>query len=477
MKVNLWKKTKPITNYDKMQDFLNVIKKLALENKNREINSDLVYSLLINYGLDNTERVSLKDKFVDFYDYFAHTPNLRVYERANFDFLMFANGKLNGNEVKLYVPFARDKIVEAGKQIFTFLASNNITHQSKIATFERNDDLVIRVNTLEDAQRICDFVHSNVFLSENILTINPFLANDNGIGLTMDNKFSFNFELCNAITNFIKILKSKNRVKDLNVESFNIYLKSCITEIKDLDLKDIYSLLSQTTSKDFELSQFYTHAHNKSIDKYGKWRERIIDPKFYLNQAILVTEKYYPGQAKGALLKYLNGNIESITRKEGTREGLAKYVPVNVAINIMAKEIYGNLDNTVFFEEMVNEYVNRVLNKNRVMIDVTQDLERVAINEDPSAEIIDIVTTAIQNTLNAYDIKQAKGALVKLFEGRTEYITNRFGDRDKIDMLLKKYSLQTIKDTIRNYTITEKQFVDDKLIVNLFVNSLNGITR
>ena len=143
----------------------------------------------------------------------------------------------------------------------------------------------------------------------------------------------------------------------------------------------------------------------------------------------------------------------------------------------MAKEIYGNLDNTVFFEEMVNEYVNRVLNKNRVMIDVTQDLERVAINEDPSAEIIDIVTTAIQNTLNAYDIKQAKGALVKLFEGRTEYITNRFGDRDKIDMLLKKYSLQTIKDTIRNYTITEKQFVDDKLIVNLFVNSLNGITR
>ena len=123
MKVNLWKKTKPITNYDKMQDFLNVIKKLALENKNREINSDLVYSLLINYGLDNTERVSLKDKFVDFYDYFAHTPNIRVYERANFDFLMFANGKLNGNEVKLYVPFARDKIVEAGKQIFTFLIS------------------------------------------------------------------------------------------------------------------------------------------------------------------------------------------------------------------------------------------------------------------------------------------------------------------------------------------------------------------
>ena len=477
MKVNIWKKSKPITNYDKMQDFLDVIKKLALENKNRDINSDLVYSLLINYGLDNTERVSLKDKFVDFYEFFANTPNLRVYERANSAFIWFTNGKLNGNEVKLYAPFAKDKIVEAGRQIFTFLASNNITHQSKIATFERNDDLVIRVNTLEDAKKICDFIHSNPNLNENMLTVNPFLPNNNGIGLTMDNNYSFNYELSTAIANFVKILKSKNRVKDLNVESFNVFLENYIKEIKDLDLKDIYTLLSQTTSKDFDVSMFYAHAQNKAIDKYDSRYNRIVDPKFYLNQAILVTEKYYPGQSKFAMLKYLNGNIEGVTRKEGAREGLAKYLPVNVAINIMAKEIYGTLDNTVFFEEMVSEYVDCVLNKNRVMIDDTKNLGNVVINEDPTAEIIDVVKNAIKNTLNAYDIKQAKGALVKLFEGRTEYITNRFGDREKINMLLKKYSLQMIKDTIKNYVITEEQFVDDKLIVNLFVNRLTGITR
>ena len=310
-----------------------------------------------------------------------------------------------------------------------------------------------------------------------MLTVNPFLANDNGIGLTMDNNYSFNSELCTAIAEFVSVLKSRNKVKNLNVESFNIYIKKCIPGLQNLDLKDIYILLSKTTSKDFELSQFYTHTQNKSIDKYDFRRERIIDPKFYLNQAILVTEKYYPGLAKVALLKYLNGNVESFTRKEEAREGLAKYVPVNVAINIMAKEIYGTLDNTVFFEEMVTEYVDRVLNKNRVMIDDTKDLGNVVTSEDPTVEIIDVVTIAIKNTLNAYDIKQAKGALVKLFEGRTEYITNRFGDREKINMLLKKYSPQIIKDTIRNYVITEEEFVDDKLIVNLFVNRLTGITR
>ena len=114
MKVNFWKKTKPITNYDKMQDFLDVIKKLALENKNREITSNLVYSLLIHYGLD-TERISLKDLFADFYAYFANTPNLKVYERQNFNFLVFSNGELNGNEVKLHTPFPKDKILAAGK--------------------------------------------------------------------------------------------------------------------------------------------------------------------------------------------------------------------------------------------------------------------------------------------------------------------------------------------------------------------------
>lgn len=475
--MNIWKKTKPITNYERMQDFLNVIKKLALENKNKEINRDLVRSLLINYGLDITERVSLKDKFVDFYDFFAHTPNLRVYERDNFPFLLFANGKLNGNEIKLYAPFAQDKIAEAGRQIFTFLANNNITHQSKIATFERNDDLVIRVNTLEDAQKVCDFIHSNPFLNENLLTINPFLPNDNGIGLTMDNNYSFNGELCDAIANFVKILKSKNRVKDLNVDSFNVFLKNYLPEIKDLDLKDIYTLLCQTTSKDFNLSKFYAHAQNKAIDKYDIRHNRIVDPKYYLNQAILVTEKYYPGLAKEAMLKYLDGNIESFTRKEGAREGLVKYVPVNVAISIMSKELYGTLDNTVFFEEMVKEYVDKVLNKNKLMNDDTRDLGKVVINENSTSEIIDAVTTAIQNTLSVYDIKQAKGALVKLFEGRTEYITNRFGDREKINMLLKKYSPQMIKDAIKNYVITEEQFVDDKLIAELFTSRLTGKTR
>ena len=477
MKVNIWKKTKPITNYDKMQDFLNVIKKLALENKNREINSDLVYSLLINYGLDNTERVSLKDKFVDFYDFFAHTPNLRVYEKTDSAFLCFTNGKLNGNEVKLYAPFAKDKIAEAGRQIFTFLANNNITHQSEIATFERNDDLVIRVNTLEDAQKICDFIHSNPFLSENMLTVNPFLPNDNGIGLTMDNKYSFNFELSIAIANFVKILKSKNRVKDLNVESFNVFLENYIKEIKDLDLKDIYTLLCQTTSKDFNLSKFYAHAQNKAIDKYDIRHNRIVDPKYYLNQAILVTEKYYPGLAKEAMLKYLNGNIESFTRKEGAREGLVKYVPVNIAISIMSKELYGTVDNTVFFEEMVKEYVDKVINKNKLMNDDTQKLENLNVRVEDPNEIIDIVTNAMQSTLTVYNDKQARGALLKLFSGNPQGITNRFGDRERVNALLNRYSPQIIKNVIMNYVKEDEQTLNDQLIAELFVGRLTGITR
>ena len=310
-----------------------------------------------------------------------------------------------------------------------------------------------------------------------MLTTNPFLANDKGIGLTMDNNYSFNTELCNAIINFVKILKNKNRIKDLNMESFNIYLKNCIPNIEDLDLKDIYVLLSQTTSKDFDLSQFYTHAKNKLIDKYDNKQKRIVDPKFYLNQAILVTEKYYPGLAKKALLKYLNGNAESFTRKEGAREGLAKYVPVNVAINIMAKEIYGTLDNTVFFEEMIAEYVNRVLNKNKVMNDDTKDFSNINVNQDPTNEIIDIVTNAIQNTLNVYNIKQAKGALLKLFSGNAQSITNRFGDRDKVNALLNKFNPQMIKNTISNYLIIEDQVVDDQMIAELFASRLTGITR
>jgi len=440
-----------MNNYDLIQYFIQTVGEFAVSNPDKEIDKNFIYSQLMGFNIKNEQLpyYSISHEFENWKNRYNGNPNIKVFEVERRPFLWFSNGKIRGNEIKLYIPMDYNHIKEGANQLFDFISSTNIEHQSKIATVVRNDNLVVRVNNLEDAKTIIDYVTSNEYIKAGMLGVNPFLPNCNGVGITMDNNFSFNSELSKAIARFIEYLKANNSLHLVTVENFNNYINNNIAKIDDLELKDIYSLLAKTTSKNFGLQDFVDHANNKLIDKYTDDRKRIIDPSYYLENVIIVTEKFYPGNSKTAIKEYMQSNARYFTNKERAREGLIKYVRPGSLVPLMRSKLrekgvaIPNSD-----EELIEKYLDIVLNK-----------------QNNYREQFEIIKQAYISTLRAYNTNQAVTAFRNLFlNGDVKYFTNRFGDREKLIKNILPFNVKKI--VVSNIDTT-----------NLDVNNINDICQ
>ena len=318
---------------DLMTFFLLKIKNFAKANPERNIDWRFVYSQLIRFNLPNNEDMASLSELWPKITYLVKSEDDRkTYSWQNGSFLVFDRGNLTGNEIKIYVPMDRKSISQNVALLEKFMREYNISHQLKVAKIVRNDDVVIRVNTLEEAQALINFIKENIPATERIKA-NPFLANYDDIGLAMDNNHSFNTELSNLIADYITSLKQKKRLDQVSLNDFRIFIFQQQKELarnaktgNQLDLLDIYRLLGFTTTDEFSLANFYQFASEKQIDKYTAKRERIVNPEYYLEQAIQETAKKYPQNCAQAIKEYIQGNPMYFTNNNRAREGLIKYV-------------------------------------------------------------------------------------------------------------------------------------------------------
>ena len=168
-------------NYELMKYFLDMIKDFAFSNPKYEITEKFVYSQLIGFNVrqDQMPFKNIRDEYFENWIY-RYKNNIGIdvnYRNQSNYFLWFISGQIKGNEIKLYIPMDQVHIKEGANQLFDFISSTNIEHQSKIASIIRNDNVVLRVNSLEDAKTIIDFVNSNHYIREGMIKVNPFLPN------------------------------------------------------------------------------------------------------------------------------------------------------------------------------------------------------------------------------------------------------------------------------------------------------------
>lgn len=428
-----------LNNYELQQYFFNTIKEFAMWNPNYPITEKFIYSQLMEFNIHNNQgpNQNVEQNFNYWIDRYRNNSNIdvrRIPDRKSF--LWFFNGKTNGNEVKLYIPLDINHLKEGANQLFDFISSNKIEHQSKIAKIIRNDNIVVRVNSMEDAQTIIDYVNSNPYLKEGMLTVNPFLPNNNGIGVTMDNCYTYNGTISDLMCKFLNVLKQNNKLELFNVQEFNKFVKGLIPTITDIEMKDIYSLISKVTTPNFKYQDFEEHANNKLADKYTEDRKRITDPKFYFENAIKITDQYYPQNAKSAIYAYMKGNPNLFTRKEKAREGLVKYVNPGDVINIMRSKLNEKgIKRPDTDEELVDKYLQVILNK-----DYSKDNEI----------LFNFIKDAYINTSNAYSRNQARYAIRALvMDNELKYFTNQYKDRDRLKQnILGKEVIRIILNNI-----------------------------
>lgn len=228
-------------NVRRIDDFL---KLMAGASKNGyQINSEFVYSNLIYLGVEN-KRNDISGNFSKWIDYFSNVSNIFVFVDPSWSyFCQFVNDNNRKNfvsgDVKLYIPVDSEHIERSAKEIFDFLARENITHNSKIGKRVRFDDIVIRVESKEDADKIIQFVNKNKYIQSGMLPANPFTVKDNNIAIAWDGMLSYNNVVSSWVSEYINYEKDRNNLDNVSFSQFYSYVyaksKSLFNEGKGLD--------------------------------------------------------------------------------------------------------------------------------------------------------------------------------------------------------------------------------------------------
>lgn len=408
-------------NYELMQTFLDIIKELAISNPGNRIDAKLIYTCLMGYSIKPEDHPysSTNDILKNIEDEYQSNNNLDMIKWGAF--LVFEQGKIKGNEIKLYVPLDKNHMQQGSKELMNFLISNNIENEIKFANKVRNDNVVIRVNTLSDVEKIVNFVSGNEYIKKGLLKTNPFLPNTSGVGVAMDNNYSYNTVLAEIISNYIVVLGAKGTLDELSVEGLNSFVKEQSKTIENLDLKDIYNLIEKITSRQFKFLDVVNHIKRKMADKYDDKFERIVDSKYYFEEAVKVTYKKHPNNVSAAILSYIDGEAKYFTNEDNVRLGLIKYVEPRNIVNIMrTKLIENNVPVPSSNEILINSYLEQLLSK--------ENEKQENLNEIP-----EILRAAYINTYKKYGERQANDALKEFIKARqTKYFTNDGGYRDKL---------------------------------------------
>ncbi|MEG1048725.1 MAG: hypothetical protein RSA15_05505 [Bacilli bacterium] len=303
-----------INRFDRIDEFLIHIASIALSSANLEITPKLVYGELVTYGIEENSKINTIFKV--WTENYKFRNNIQVFIADNYKyFCQFTNRleEINKECIKLYIPQDKKHIQKSVIKIFDFLENNNIKHISKIAEDFRLDNIVIRVEELNDANQIATFINNDKYILEGLISPNPFAMNDTNIAYSVDGKASYNNEVSKYISGYINKLKKQNRLHLVSLDDFKIFVNHIYNNIfikgKELDgycksrnIKSNYvnklmshmevtELIILSLDKNKNLNDFVTHYNKVNNGEYKKnlYNFMVKNVNLYFNETEIIT--------------------------------------------------------------------------------------------------------------------------------------------------------------------------------------------
>lgn len=346
-----------------LQLFLDMLVELVSANPDLIITDRLVYSQLISYHLGNgvIPFENIEKYFRNWITEFKNNPLIDVYRDKNNPFICrFSSKREFKNIIKIYVPLDAFHIKDGVIDIFSYLVKENIIHDSKVYSTIRNDNIIIKVSTIDDANKIIKYIKSNLYLSEGLLNMNPFLIPCYKVGVTSDNHYTYNVEVCHVIAVLLSELRSRGELEKLKVN----YLRNTFTRLAikcdDDELSELYQLASISLNSDLTLQDFANYVlEHQQLSYVNKHSSLNLDKQSsidYLNFAILETFKRYNNLSFviNAVRVYItNGNTKGFTRMNRARQNLKLYADINLLKSLFESD---NLDISIKY------YILKIIN-------------------------------------------------------------------------------------------------------------------
>lgn len=196
-----------------------------------------IYYQLTEQNIPEQEiRQDLSEVFDSLIETNRNNPQMDVFVAGNWSyFCQFKSSEAwrayETSAIKMYIPLKKENMQSSIQKIFDFINENNIHHCSRLARETRIDDLVIRVFSKEDADKIASFINNDNELVNNTYEVNPFTITDGNVGLAMDRILSYNDTLARYIYEYINRINDNNQIA--SVTSFKEFLQENLRQMKE----------------------------------------------------------------------------------------------------------------------------------------------------------------------------------------------------------------------------------------------------
>lgn len=352
---------------DSIQKFLDMIIELIQSNPSLMITDRLIYAQLVSFNLGKNviPFQNIEMYFRNWITYFNNNPLIDVYRDKKNPYICHFNSKrdITAN-IKVYIPLDADHIKDGVINLFDFLSKEGIDHRSKVLSSIRNDNIIVRVSKIEDANKIIKYVKNNAYLSSGLLNINPFLIPCFKLGVIIDNNYTYNIEVSQILASILgKLDERKELYKCTTSYIDNLFTKLSIKCLDD-ELSNLYKLASIALDENSTLQDFANYAieyNNSGIykNKHGNTLASSDSSVDYFNFAIKETFKRYNNLSfviNAVKLYVTNGDVKGFTRINQARKNLELYANRNDLLKLFEKD---NLDLSIKY------YILRIITEEK----------------------------------------------------------------------------------------------------------------
>lgn len=258
-----------------------------------------------NPGVDNTDSVnkivkSVMNSVKKYENYFTSRNkevNIKFLSAINGGYhlinVFFNDDSIPGvlEGINIIIPVKGDKLISVIPFIYKHLLSNRISFTSKISMFNRSDNLIVDVYTMEDAISLINFCNDR-FKTE-LGMVNPFIAKLGNVGVCRElNGRSYNQGVAGLLNEYIEECILKQRKKAYDAIDFQNFVQEMYENADNYLDKNMYYITSVS---------LYSILTNDNILKYLKMDIKLTFDydNYYKYEAVNITgtnEYLYSGK-------------------------------------------------------------------------------------------------------------------------------------------------------------------------------------
>ena len=200
-----------------------------IENPNIILTTNIIYNNLIKSSIPKQQwNINISnDNFFDKWKQLELDNISDEYDTVNYIYKFYNKvefiEKLK-SPIKVYVPLDYEHIFEGINKLLNFFSKKNIPFQINISKNIRLDNIVIRLSSLEDLNRLLNFIKYNDYINEGLLDTNPFAFIQENVSIAIDGNLSYNWIISNFIAQYLNLKKQDNKLEEIKVFDFYNYI-------------------------------------------------------------------------------------------------------------------------------------------------------------------------------------------------------------------------------------------------------------